>query len=608
MLNVKVRKIGIMVAGATSIFALGQSTLGCAFDSAQDVKAEGRESTAHQSQAVEPGSATLVAQIRSWGDREVGLTVANATTDEFIRVGESLSVDVRAADFWWLAHPDGGDGYDDMNRLKKLNVQVTAYFYHNGDLSSSTTVGIASWSNATNTYELLGTTAAFVVPNDADVIQFAYVVTDADDAGVNVQIPAEQSESVVVFGARTEKHVVFDNDYAELRERVIEDGGLPRGRDILVGYTDHRANTVVDSGSINTEIGTQKNYGRFGSDIIPIHGVVEHEVTLGVQFDGVWGQEAPMVQRLDSAMVPRSQPWNRRFAFERRVAIPTSAGHVAMYFHVKTYLKVDYSRYPNAIDRHYNDGDRILVREIWDNNGGSGIDYHFDTEQSSLPPVEARQPDVRRTVIFVRGETSPGQDMFVRGGLDHTIAQLLLGKSCTDAQGNPDYSCSVPITNLNRRNAYNDPWKTEDSFLDWYGAESGQTGTVNGQGANGTAADWTTNYWPSEWGTEKTVANDGYGLDDLNRYCGMHCWMVDVEMDCSKAYHSPDGTPWFEIKSFISNGPGWESDASQGVDPYYSYVDAPYASKNHIGKCGMVNVFHRGDSSAEFHRFSEFED
>jgi hypothetical protein len=601
MLNVKVKKMGALIAGATGMLALGQSTMGCAFDASREVQEGDDEPLAHQTQAVEPGSATLTATVQYYNQQEISLTVTNPTTDEFIRVGEKLKVDFRAVDFWWLAHPNGGDGYDDINRLKKLNVQVTAHFYQNGSLKSSSAVGIASWSNASSSWELVGTTQEFTVPASTDLVRFSYVVTDADDSSVNVQFTQDQADRLVVFGARPEKHVVFDNDFSDLRERVIEDGGLPRGRDILVGYTDHRANTVADTSGINTEIGKQKNYGRFGADIIPIHGMIEHEVTMGVQFNDVWGQEAPMVQRLDSAMVPRSQPWNRRFSFERRVAIPANANQVGMYFHVKTYLKVDYSRYPNAVEKFYADGERILVRDVWDNNGGNGVDYHFATENSTLPAVQPRPANVRRTVIFVQGETSPGQDMFVRGGLDHTVAQVLLGKSCTDRQGNPDYSCSIPITLLNRKNAYTDPWKTGDSFLDWYGVESTQTG----QGANGTAADWTTNYWPSEWGPEKTVANDGYGVEALNQYCGMHCWMVDVEMDCAKAYHSPDGTPWFEVKSFISNGPGWEPDVRQGVDSYYGYSPAPYASKNHMGKCGMVNVFRRGNSSAEFYRFDQ---
>jgi alpha-amylase len=52
-------------------------------------------------------------------------------------------------------------------------------------------------------------------------------------------------------------------------------------------------------------------------------------------------------------------------------------------------------------------------------------------------------------------------------------------------------------------------------------------------------------------------------------------------MDCTR---TADG--WFEVKSYIANGPGWESDVSQ--------PDAPWASSNHFARCGQLNVFDRG--------------
>ena len=64
--------------------------------------------------------------------------------------------------------------------------------------------------------------------------------------------------------------------------------------------------------------------------------------------------------------------------------------------------------------------------------------------------------------------------------------------------------------------------------------------------------------------------------------------MIDVDMDCSKAI---DGV-WFELKSYISNGPGWEPDVHQ--------PGAPYGSGNHFAKCGMLNVFERGSAAATF--------
>jgi len=57
-------------------------------------------------------------------------------------------------------------------------------------------------------------------------------------------------------------------------------------------------------------------------------------------------------------------------------------------------------------------------------------------------------------------------------------------------------------------------------------------------------------------------------------------------MDCSKTV---DG--WFEFKSFISNGPGWENDIYQSNTPYFS--------KNHLAQCGKKNVYKRNQNDPE---------
>jgi len=180
----------------------------------------------------------------------------------------------------------------------------------------------------------------------------------------------------------------------------------------------------------------------------------------------------------------------------------------------------------------------------------------------------------RRTLVFIYGQTQTGQDMFVRGGLDHTYAQQNLGLNCT-AQ---NMQCAMPIRHLNMRNATTAPWKVNDNHLDWYGVEPGQNSA-----AQGSALDWTTNFWPASWGTKRTVAVDGYGETPLNLW-GQHYWMLDVEMDCSRGVNG-----WFELKSFISNGPGWESDIRQ--------PGAPYITGNHFAQCGRLNVFRRGQAA-----------
>ena len=183
-----------------------------------------------------------------------------------------------------------------------------------------------------------------------------------------------------------------------------------------------------------------------------------------------------------------------------------------------------------------------------------------------LPPFPSLKD---RTVILIYGVTQPGQDMYFRGGIDHTYAKNALGKDCT-AQNK---LCAIPINNLN---IIKNDQLSNDHYLDWYGAEPGQGS------AEGSPATWTTNQWPSSWGPKKTVEQDGYGETPLNTY-GHHYWLFDVKMDCSKTVNG-----WFEFKSFISNGPGWEGNITQ--------PGGPYGSSNHFAQCGKINVFKRNQN------------
>jgi alpha-amylase len=186
----------------------------------------------------------------------------------------------------------------------------------------------------------------------------------------------------------------------------------------------------------------------------------------------------------------------------------------------------------------------------------------------------------RRTVVLIQAETVPGQDLFVRGGIDHDHANRQLNRNCTTA----NYQCAIPIQHLNLRNPTTQSWKQGDDYLDWYGRERNQQGSSHGLLAEGTPLDWTTQRWPEAWGPKRTVAVEGFGEEPLNQY-GPHYWMLDVRMDCSR---TADG--WFEFKSYISNGPGWEGNLQQ--------LGTPYASGNHFGRCGYVNVYQRGKSEA----------
>lgn len=204
-------------------------------------------------------------------------------------------------------------------------------------------------------------------------------------------------------------------------------------------------------------------------------------------------------------------------------------------------------------------------------------------------------PDWRRTVVFIYGPTIEGQDMFFRGGIDHGYAQSVLGRTCEDSSG-PTYECAIPIRHRNQRNETTQPWKQGDNYLDWYDQrEPDQNGWSHGIPAQGTAVDWSTNN-PAHGAT---MAADGYGYEVLNKShsLGDHYWMMDVDMDCSRAV-CVDGEAWFEIKSYISNIPnGWEGAINQ--------AGTPYGSGNHFAKCGKISIFRRHADEASFSDLSQ---
>jgi len=49
-----------------------------------------------------------------------------------------------------------------------------------------------------------------------------------------------------------------------------------------------------------------------------------------------------------------------------------------LYFHVKAYLVADYTKYTNVTSKKYVDGQRLFLRERWDNlNGQPNNNYDF---------------------------------------------------------------------------------------------------------------------------------------------------------------------------------------------------------------------------------------
>eukprot|EP00057_Strongylocentrotus_purpuratus_P027650 XP_011682124.1 PREDICTED: alpha-amylase 4N isoform X1 [Strongylocentrotus purpuratus] len=231
-----------------------------------------------------------------------------------------------------------------------------------------------------------------------------------------------------------------------------------------------------------------------------------------------------------------------------------------------------------------NGADNLLFIHVGASKDGPIVAPTSDPNEPTLVPTQGPtggpQPTSpagwERTVIFIYKPTSNGQDVFVRGGIDHSK------RSGCSNNADSNNNCAMPITHrIGGGNSKFNDWKSGDDFLDWYGAESDQ-GKNQGQSAEGTPLVWTTN----DAGYQHKVDTDGYGYTSLNVW-GEHYWMLDINMDCSKTEEG-----WFELKGILkSGGAEWESDRNQGSCSGSAGGSAPYSTGNHFARCGYLNKF-----------------
>jgi hypothetical protein len=140
----------------------------------------------------------------------------------------------------------------------------------------------------------------------------------------------------------------------------------------------------------------------------------------------------------------------------------------------------------------------------------------------------------------------------------------------------------IRISHRNWLNPQTNTFRWGDAYLDWGGAEPGQAQPPGGVGG-GSPVDWTTSLAQGQ--NQPYVWMKGYGIAGENTF-GQHYWMLDADMDCEQAVADGAGRRWFEIKAFLAPTPGWEGNITQTSTPM-----PPFASINHVGVCGMINVF-----------------
>jgi hypothetical protein len=375
MVRITIRHVRAGVATASSVALVGNAGLGCALTQAE--QAERVESNASSATAVDPGTGVFDLQPTYAGATgPTFLFNTTGTTDEFVRVGESITLTAPA---WVLSQLVETSGVTpDVAMAEAYRITFHVELRHAGAVVERKDVRVTSFTGQ-DFYSLVAHSQSFVIPARTDAIAIGLTVIDPSQNDKKAEVTLPEVREVPVFGGEGKrKHLVFDNSYGTLRERVVEGGNPKAGADAVVTYTDWRADTLVDKGSIDREIGTATGYTRFGSYDMPIFGDVVYEIAYGAAFDDVWAQE----QVLAATTTSRVLPLAGRTAYEADLALLPSARKMDLYFHVKAILVVDYARWGNVTSRRYGQGDRIVVRERWDNlHGQAGQNYDFPVDR-----------------------------------------------------------------------------------------------------------------------------------------------------------------------------------------------------------------------------------
>ncbi|VDL82589.1 unnamed protein product [Nippostrongylus brasiliensis] len=181
----------------------------------------------------------------------------------------------------------------------------------------------------------------------------------------------------------------------------------------------------------------------------------------------------------------------------------------------------------------------------------------------------------RLTVVLMKKKTALGENLFIRGGNPRR------GECLYGPHQQKEDPCAIPImhrTTVPSMYSEYSAWSQGDLYLDFEGEELGQ-GTHFGKPSSGTPLVYSTNRLNST------------SYQQYNRF-GDDYWMVTLLMDCSKTDKG-----WFELKGYNPPHENWEPDIKQSKCGGVYKSSAPSSSKNHVAKCGAVNVFEwgRGD-------------
>ena len=366
MIKVRVRRAGTGVAAASGLIALSGAQSGCVAEPIESAE----EPIAEAEDELTPGTGRLALDgfPGSFYVKQV-----DSTTDEFLRAGQSLSVELPVWLLWDKLYP-GMPLPDDLARLQQITATVTVNALDKATTIASLKVPVLSYAGM-DPYGFKAITKSFFVPSKADWLTFSVVITDQAPAGVSGSITAAELSKLAVFGGELpNKSLLMDSVQSTKRNRVLEGDDPIAGAELLLSVADWRADVVVDKSLIDTQIGKAQSASRFGMVTIPIYGKLVHEVAYGVYFDDglEWRPEVLLTQNTSSRFVGAG-----RSTYEGTIQVPAKARRMMMYTHVKSYLVADYTGFTNVTEKWYADNAKVLKADKYDNPNGAFTNYAF---------------------------------------------------------------------------------------------------------------------------------------------------------------------------------------------------------------------------------------
>ncbi len=357
MVNVRIVR-GLTIAGtaALSIPALA----GCAADSAASTARDALELN-----EANAGSGEL---------RLNGYSQSYFGTDEFVRVGQTLTVSATL----WDVVARISEGREDLRAFlladaSRITLETEVVYVKADDQKVTVRVPM-TWRPESGSFATKS--EPFVIPAGVKLLNPSiggtYKMPDGGSGSTRLQVFQGGSNGprpTPVFGAfLPNKLALFDSIGGSVRTRVIEGGALVKGARATFAVSDWRLESIVKRSDLDVRVGQQYSGNRFGPTIVDLNGAVDYEVDAVFSTDGGQTFQTAALRKNTEPQVLTTDGF--RFTLEGQTQVPENAGpQLVVAFHVRAFLQVPESR--SIINPRYAPGARILLKDVWDNNGGA---------------------------------------------------------------------------------------------------------------------------------------------------------------------------------------------------------------------------------------------